>query len=185
MSLSSLTKLSAFVDIFQIEMCNRKKEMLPNGWAVDSDGKETNDGVKAMDGGLMPLGGGEITSGYKGYGLGFMVELFCGIMSGSAFGPHVRSWNKSDVVADLGQCFVAVDPSVFASGFEDRLSSLMNYCRTLDPAADESEVLVAGDPERKHISEVEKDGGIHYHINLVGSLDSLADKLLVDRMKCL
>ena len=39
--------------------------------------------------------------GYKGYGLGFMVELFCGIMSGSAFGPHVRSWNKSDVDADL------------------------------------------------------------------------------------
>jgi LDH2 family malate/lactate/ureidoglycolate dehydrogenase len=39
--------------------------------------------------------------GYKGYGLGFMVELFCGIMSGSAFGPHIRSWNKSDVTADL------------------------------------------------------------------------------------
>ena len=39
--------------------------------------------------------------GYKGYGLGFMVELFCGIMSGSAFGPHVRSWDKSDVDADL------------------------------------------------------------------------------------
>ena len=42
-----------------------------------------------------------VSGGYKGYGLGFMVELFCGIMSGSAFGPHVRTWNKSDVVADL------------------------------------------------------------------------------------
>ena len=42
-----------------------------------------------------------IVGGYKGYGLGFMVELFCGIMSGSAFGPHIRSWNKSDVDADL------------------------------------------------------------------------------------
>lgn len=30
-----------------------------------------------------------------------MVEIFCGIMSGSAFGPHVRRWDKSDVAADL------------------------------------------------------------------------------------
>ena len=31
-------------------------------------------------------------------------------------------------------------------------------------------MLVAGDPERKSISEVEKDGGIHYHVNLLRSL---------------
>ena len=37
-------------------------------------------------------------------------------------------------------------------------------------AVGESEVLVAGDPERKNISEVEKNGGIHYHVNLIASL---------------
>ena len=42
-----------------------------------------------------------ISGGYKGYGLGFMVELFCGILSGSAFGPNVRNWDRSDIVADL------------------------------------------------------------------------------------
>lgn len=30
----------------------------------------------------MPLGGEEQTSGYKGYGLAGVVELFCGIASG-------------------------------------------------------------------------------------------------------
>lgn len=30
----------------------------------------------------MPLGGEEQTSGYKGYGLSAVVELFCGIASG-------------------------------------------------------------------------------------------------------
>lgn len=30
----------------------------------------------------MPLGGAELHSGYKGYGLGMLVEVFCGIMSG-------------------------------------------------------------------------------------------------------
>lgn len=30
----------------------------------------------------MPLGGTEVNSGYKGYGLGMLVEIFCGILSG-------------------------------------------------------------------------------------------------------
>lgn len=42
-----------------------------------------------------------IIGGYKGYGLGFMVELFCGILSGSAFGPHVRRWDVCSVEANL------------------------------------------------------------------------------------
>ena len=41
-----------------------------------------------------------------------------------------------------GQCFVAIDPSVFAPGFEDRLSSLMNFCRTLDPVMTITNVLL-------------------------------------------
>lgn len=32
---------------------------------------------------VYPLGGRELTSGYKGYGLGAMVELFCGILGGT------------------------------------------------------------------------------------------------------
>lgn len=32
---------------------------------------------------LMPVGGTEINSGYKGYGLGMLVEIFCGILSGN------------------------------------------------------------------------------------------------------
>lgn len=39
----------------------------------------------------MPLGGAEHTSGYKGYGLAAMVELFCGILSG-----NINSNNQSD-----------------------------------------------------------------------------------------
>ncbi len=41
-------------------------------------------------GGILPLGGrGEEFSGYKGYGLALMVDVLCGVLSGSAFGPDV------------------------------------------------------------------------------------------------
>jgi LDH2 family malate/lactate/ureidoglycolate dehydrogenase len=49
----------------------------------------------------MPLGGAELTGGYKGYGLAMMVEIFCGIMGNAAYGPKVRRWKNTDTVANL------------------------------------------------------------------------------------
>ena len=41
-------------------------------------------------------------AGYKGFGLAMMVEVFCGILSGSAFGPHLRKWQGEEMgKADL------------------------------------------------------------------------------------
>ena len=39
---------------------------------------------------MLPLGGQELNSGYKGYGLGMAVELFCGLMAGAAFADNIR-----------------------------------------------------------------------------------------------
>ena len=36
-----------------------------------------------------------VLGGYKGFGLGMMVELFCGILSGSKFGTQVRTWTDA------------------------------------------------------------------------------------------
>ena len=64
-------------------MQRRKEEPIPEGWAIDSTGSITTNATAAMSGGaLMPLGGAEMNSGYKGYGLAMMVEIFCGILSG-------------------------------------------------------------------------------------------------------
>lgn len=41
------------------------------------------------------------TGGYKGYGLGMMVEVFCGILAGAQYSNHVRTWKVTDRVANL------------------------------------------------------------------------------------
>lgn len=64
-------------------MQRRKNQPIPEGWAQDIEGKPTTDAEEAIDTGcLMPLGGSEINSGYKGFGLALLVEIFCGILSG-------------------------------------------------------------------------------------------------------
>ncbi|PVD29463.1 hypothetical protein C0Q70_08714 [Pomacea canaliculata] len=174
------------VALGKIELNDRKGIPIPSGWGTDSRGKPCTDPKPVVEsGGLMPLGGTEETSGYKGYGLAMMVEVFCGILSGASFGPNVRRWKTNDRPANLGQCFIAIDPDAFAPGFPDRLSELMNYCRNLEPAEGEKEVLVAGDPERSHMKECDGLGGIPYHPNQIQYANDLASELKVDPMKTL
>lgn len=172
----------------KVEMEDRKGNPIPKGWGVDNAGKETLDPKKVLtDGGLLSLGGVESSGGYKGYGLAMMVEIFCGILSGAAYGPHIRSWlnkDKDDLrPSNLGQCFVAIDPSAFADGFQDRMTDMMTYCRNLEPAEGEKEVLVAGDPERQNLKKVENDGGVRYHCNVITAMNKIADDLKSPRIE--
>lgn len=172
------------VALGKIEVQRRKEEPIPEGWATDVHGKVTTSGEEAMTGGaLMPLGGPEINSGYKGYGLGMMVEIFCGLLAGATYGPNVRKWMNTEREADLGQCFVAIDPSFFAPGFEDRMGDMMNICRNLEPADESKPVLAHGDPERTHEKKVEDEGGITYHLNQINDSWKLATVLGIKPMQ--
>lgn len=173
------------VAVGKIEIQRRKGEPIPSGWALGPDGEETTDPELAFHTGcLMPLGGQEVNSGYKGYGLGLLVEIFCGILSGSAYGPHIRNWAvPSDQPANLGQCFIAIDPNCFAPGFQGRLEDLMTHLRNMTPANPNKPVLVPGDPERNNMKLVDRQGGIKYHENQLKASLKLAECLNVKPMK--
>ena len=75
------------VALGKVEVNRRKGTDIPTGWAVDRNGASTNDAEECfVHGGLLPLGGLEENGGYKGFGLGLMVEILCGGLSGSKVG---------------------------------------------------------------------------------------------------
>ncbi|XP_076293076.1 putative oxidoreductase YjmC [Lasioglossum baleicum] len=179
----NLDMATTAVALGKVELAVTKKEPIPLGWALGSDGKVTTDAEDASKTGiLMPLGGEEKTSGYKGYGLGLMVELLCGILSGSHFGPNIRQWKGKERVADLGHCFMAINPEAFGPGSKDRLATLLKQLRDMPQAGDQP-VLVAGDPERKARERVDKSGGIAYHPNQLVDAELFAKELGVQPMK--
>lgn len=174
------------VAVGKIEMQLRKGEPIPHGWAQGPDGKETTDAQVAFDTKcLMPLGGNETTSGYKGYGLAAMVELFCGILSGANYGHHVRSWSHAGDggPANLGHCFVALDPERFAPGFGDRLADCIQHWRQLEPTDPNLAVLAPGDKEKKAAAEAEASGTVSYVQQQIESSAALAEKLKVKPMQ--
>ena len=42
-----------------------------------------------------------VLGGYKGFGLGLMVEVFCGMLAGSQYSRYIRTWRVTDRAANL------------------------------------------------------------------------------------
>lgn len=168
----------------KLEIARRQGKPIPEGWALNEEGQvETNAEIASKTKKMMPLGGTEENCGYKGYGLAILVEVLCGILSGANYGPYIRTWGSAtDQIANLGQCFMAIDPSKFADGFQNRMSDLMNFFRNMTPVDPARPVTVHGDIESKHVAKVKKDGGFIYIQDQHNTCDKLAKELHVRQM---
>ena len=169
----------------KVAVKQRLGEPVPEGWGVDAAGKSTTDTEEILrQGGLSPLGGREDTGGYKGFGLAMMVEIFCGVLSGSHVGNQVKFWTNADGIseANIGQCFVAIDPQAFAPGFSGRLSELIQQVKGSEPGEGytQDDLKVAGEPEGCHMEECMMLGGIPYHKTHIDAAHSIAKKYQVD-----
>ena len=117
--------------------------------------------------------GMEETGGNKGYGLAMMIEILCGVMSGGTWGPNIRQWGKTDQPGNLSHCFIVLDPSVCGTGFQDRLQSMADMFRNLEPRDPCKPVLVPGDPERF------KEKTVQASYSLIGLLDFLKTSMFL------
>jgi LDH2 family malate/lactate/ureidoglycolate dehydrogenase len=111
----------------------------PEGWIVDRSGQATTDPDSFFTGGgLLPLGG------HKGYGLGVMVELLAGLLSGAsaAFLPDFAGGN--------GVLVMAIRPDAFMP-LQTYLEQVEAACAALkgSPSRDATcSVLLPGEPEQ-------------------------------------
>ena len=134
----------------KIQSYREKGLALQPGWATDADGNPTTDANAAKW--LLPLGG------YKGYGLGLMVEILCSCIGGLPAGPHIKSMYGNDLHGwkkGLGHFFLAIDISKFQklSDFKKKMKFLLGELRSQQPIAGTEAVIVAGDPEKKAYAE--------------------------------
>jgi len=94
----------------RIMMAMRKGERIPEGWALDRNGKPTTDPQEAINhGSLFPIGGA------KGAMLALMFELVCAALTGSAIGPEADSFfSDQGNKPRIGHAFLAIDPGALA-----------------------------------------------------------------------
>lgn len=167
----------------KIENARRANAPLPLGLALDEHGVATTDPHLARS--LMPLGGERITSGYKGYGLGVMVDTLCGPLASTMWGTHLNSVFRIGDRAGLGHYFMAWridafrDPEAFARDLRQMLDEL-RACPTA-PTCETGTVLAPGDPELAATRENEAHG-IALHPTVWAELDALSRTLGIPLM---
>ena len=94
----------------KIMMAMQKGEKIPEGWALDRDGKPTTDPKEAIEhGSLFPIGGA------KGAMLALAFELICAALTGSSIGPEADSFfSEKGNKPKIGHAFLAIDPGALA-----------------------------------------------------------------------
>jgi (2R)-3-sulfolactate dehydrogenase (NADP+) len=94
----------------KIMLAMKKGERIPEGWALDRDGKPTTDPKEAIErGSLFPIGGA------KGAMLALMFELICAALTGAAIGPEADSFFAEEGNKPrIGQAFIVIDPAALA-----------------------------------------------------------------------
>ncbi|KPI39896.1 putative oxido YjmC [Cyphellophora attinorum] len=103
----------------KIHKAKRRGEKIPWDWALDGEGKRTDDPTKALEEGsvMLPMGGP------KGSGLSVMMDVFSGVLSGSNYaGGVIGPYDEKNVdkEADVGHFLVAIKPDLFMSSEEFR-----------------------------------------------------------------
>ena len=106
------------VALGKITMAKAAGKSIPEGWALDKDGKSTTNPVEALLGTLVSSGG------YKGWGFGLMAEILVAGMTGGRISKNVAPLKAKDGEPhDLGQFYIIIDPASGAS-FYNRLEEL-------------------------------------------------------------
>lgn len=138
-SLDMATSTSAMGRVF---IAQSRGEQIPADWGVDAAGHPTTD--PAAVAALLPSGGA------KGYGLGILVEILSGVLSGSAVAAGIGSmYDDFDRPQDVGHFMMALDVEKFLplEEFHERIQGLIDAAHAADPAPGFDKVLMPGEPE--------------------------------------
>jgi (2R)-3-sulfolactate dehydrogenase (NADP+) len=149
----------------KIMMAMTRGEKIPEGWALDRNGKPTTDPKEAIEhGSLFPIGG------VKGAMLALSFELICAALTGSAIGPEADSFfSEKGNKPRIGHAFLAIDPGALA-GHERYFERVETVVRTM--LADEGVRLPGA---RRFASEKKlRSDGIEIADDLLSKIEKLA-----------
>lgn len=128
---------------------------IPDGWALDSEGRPTTDAGIALQGALRPFGE------HKGSGLSFFVEVLSGAFSDSRFSYEAVDINKDpSSKLRVGHTLMTWKPDVFRGDdrYLERVGDLAAKVQSSTPAQGFDRVRLPGEVEIDRMAELKRDG---------------------------
>lgn len=133
---------SAFM-FTELQFRERIGELLPENVAIDVDGNPTRDPARAKHGALLPF------AGYKGFGLGFVVQAL-GVLAGSA----------RDLDHDNGCLFIVMKPDLLVplEEFKRELDALVDRIKATPRQAGVDEIRLPSERAFRHREKALREG---------------------------
>jgi LDH2 family malate/lactate/ureidoglycolate dehydrogenase len=160
----------------RIIVAAHNKETVPEGWAIDPEGHPTTDPERALAGAVLPFGGP------KGSAISFIIDILCGVLTGSAFALHLNTLENITAVQDIGHVLAAVRTDLFIEReeFGRRMDEVLGMLKASPPApAAGARVLVPGEIELANESR-NRSMGIALTNPIVAQLAALGTEVGVD-----
>jgi LDH2 family malate/lactate/ureidoglycolate dehydrogenase len=135
-------------------LASKMKKTIPPTWALDAQGRPTEDPDAGLKGSLMPVGG------HKGSGLALIVGILGGLLAGSPFGAGLGDIFDMGRPQRLGHLVMAVHIEAccplpeFLRGMEAMIGDLKSTPR----AEGVEEIWMPGEMERQRRQERLRDG---------------------------
>ena len=148
----------------KLEMYNKLGKELPNGWALNKDGKASQDAGEVLGnisdhvgGGIMPLGGNtEQLGSHKGYGYGMLCEIFASIFSQGGTSNKCMTGGRSNICHG----FMAINPAIFGNpeDVKKHFSTFLQELREAPKAEGAERIYTHGEKEAEAIEVCRKEG---------------------------
>jgi (2R)-3-sulfolactate dehydrogenase (NADP+) len=109
----------------KVMVAAKQGKPIPEGWALDAEGRPTTDAKAALAGSMLPIGA---VSSPKGAMLALVVELLVTALIGAQFGFEASSFFVDEGNRPrIGQAFIVIDPGALAGRevFFDRIELLV------------------------------------------------------------
>ncbi|MGZ8500515.1 MAG: Ldh family oxidoreductase [Candidatus Binatia bacterium] len=156
----------------KLELAIRLGKQVPTGWALNERAEPTTDPKVAQQARrLLPLGGSRESGSHKGYGLGILVEILCGVLTGTVTALNANQEPR-------GHFFGAINPAAFrpAAEFTADMDRLIRELRSTPPVEGESRVYVAGEIEFE-TAEERAERGIPLHGSVLKGLRAVSEQV--------
>lgn len=159
----------------KIILAAEKGEPIPLGWAIDPEGNPTTDARAALLGAVLPFGGP------KGSAISLLLDVLSGVLSGAAYGRHLKTLEDPVNRQNLGHFFLAIDPEWLMpmDEFFDRIDDLIGQLRSSPPAPGVERVLAPGEIEYDNLERA-KANGIELDEEVFRALRDLGQELGVE-----
>jgi len=168
------------VAVGKLKIASRWRKLIPEGWGLDESARPTTDPDKVLASRLLsPLGGSRELGGHKGYGLGVLVDILSGVLSGAVYGDVLdRKGYRERKLSNTGHCLAAIDVRRFRplEEFTADMDDMLGALQDMPTAEGHERVLTAGQPEAE-TERVRRRTGIPLAPALAAECNRLAASL--------